>query len=434
MEYLLLFLVAITCITSIFTPWIGVIAYFVLAILSPQSIWPWIFKDLRVSFYIAIATIIGLIIKIVLKEIEFSKLSLPENKALLTLFIIVQISHYLSPYYGTIAPQEIQPDYVLSIFNKIISFFFISILLIDTRDKLKIFTYIVIFSGIYYTYWANAAYLTGDMWLYSDNGRLKGPGSYKDENAFSILFIVSAPFIICQFLKSKHLIIKLSLIIIIPLLWHSVFLSASRGALLALAISNLYLAYQLKSKIIGSLIVATFLTALIYQGGNIYDRFTTTVKASQTTENIEEINPRIKTWIAGIEMAIDNPILGVGVERYQQAGIFYIEGRVQVAHNTFIQFASQTGIFSSLIFLWLIFTPFKSKYNNKSLPKAQLDMQIPIKTSLVGFFICSLFLNLMISEFLYLLILFHILNSQLVNPQEALLTNVEDLPLPKEKK
>ena len=69
---LLLIITLISCLAAIARPWIGVIAYYTLALLSPDGFWPWIFNNSRISLYVAIATILGLTFSILKKEINFS--------------------------------------------------------------------------------------------------------------------------------------------------------------------------------------------------------------------------------------------------------------------------------------------------------------------------------------------------------------------------
>ena len=109
MEYLLLLITLITCITSIMHPWVGVIAYYILGIYSPKSFWPWIFQDSRISMFVAVATILGILIAIIQKKIDFSLLNNKQTKALFLLCLIVNISHFMSPFYGLYVGQTIPP-------------------------------------------------------------------------------------------------------------------------------------------------------------------------------------------------------------------------------------------------------------------------------------------------------------------------------------
>ncbi|MBL4763670.1 MAG: O-antigen ligase family protein [Colwellia sp.] len=427
MEILLIFITLITCIASIVNPWIGVIAYYILGIYSPKSFWPWIFQDSRIAMFVAISTILGLLVAIIQKKIDFNLLNNKQTKMLLLLCIIVNISHFMSPFYGMYVGQTIPPAEALTIFNKTILFYCVSALLINDNRKLMYIIGVLLFTGVIYALWSNKVYFTGEMWKYTDNGRLKGPGLYRDENAFSLLFITSIPLMYFIASSIKNKVLKLSLLACIPLAWHALFLIGSRGALISLLIITLLLAFRSHSKAFGYMVMVGLLFAIVNYGGAIYERSTNTVEAAQMDGREKPLNPRLVTWSAGWEMIKDYPLLGVGIEHYQTAGISYIEGRVQVAHNTLIQFMSQAGVIAGLIYLWFFVNFYKtSKYiKGKSENKFNLNVSNGLFISTIGFFICAIFLNLMITEMLYFLLLINVINLNQVNKELKVLADGE---------
>tara|TARA_R110002167_G_scaffold53_2_gene343 strand:- start:51414 stop:52715 length:1302 start_codon:yes stop_codon:yes gene_type:complete len=421
MEILLIFITLVTCIAAIVNPWIGVIAYYFLGVFSPKSFWPWIFQDSRIAMFVAVSTIFGLLVAVVQKKVDFSLLNNKQTKMLLFLCLIVNISHFMSPFYGIYVGQIIPPAEALTIFNKTILFYCISTLLITDNRKLMYVVGMLIFTGIVYTLWSNKVYFTGEMWQYTDNGRLKGPGLYRDENVFSVLFITSIPlmYFIASAIKNK--ISKYTLLLCVPLAWHALFLIGSRGALISLLIITLVLAFKSYSKAFGYMVMAGLLFAIVNYGGAIYERATSTVEVAQIDDREKPLNPRLVTWSAGWEMIKDYPILGVGIEQYQTAGLKYIEGRVQVAHNTLIQFTTQSGVLAGLIYLWFFVNFYKTNKYIRAKSKNAFNINVcnGLFVSTIGFFICAIFLNLMITEMLYLLLLINVTNLNQVNKELA---------------
>lgn len=415
---LLLIITLISCLAAIARPWIGVIAYYTLALLSPDGFWPWIFNNSRISLYVAIATILGLTFSILKKEINFSNIKNKQTTALILLALVVNTSHFLSPYYGVYVGQIIPPGEALVIFNKLLIFYFISILLIDDNKKLMYLVSVLIVTAIIYTIWSNNIYFSGNLWATSDNGRLKGVGRYLDENVFSVLFVSAIPFIYFYTSILKNKFLKYSVLLMVPLAWHSLFLIGSRGALIALLVTTLVIAFRSHSKIFGSVVLFGLLVAVVNYGGTIYERSTNTVNTAQT-DSEEPLNPRIITWTAGLEMIKDRPLLGVGIEQFQTAGIEYIDGRVLVAHNTFLQFATQAGLLAGFIYLWFFYNFFITfKFINKaSIDPFNLCISNAMFISSIGYFICAIFLNLMITEMLYFLLIINITNLNQVNKE-----------------
>jgi len=412
MELLLILITIITCILAIIKPWVGVIAFYILGIFSPKSFWPWIFQDSRIAMFVAVSTIFGLLFAIIQKKIDFKSLNNKQTKMLLLLCLIVNISHFASPFYGVYVGQTIPPGEALTILNKTILFYCISTLLITDNRKLMYIVGMLIFTGVVYTLWSNKVYFTGEMWLHTDNGRLKGPGLYRDENVFSILFITSIPLMYFIASAIKYKILRYALLLCIPLAWHALFLIGSRGALISLLIITLILAFKSHSKTFGYIVMAGLLFAIVNYGGSIYERSTNTVEVAQIDEREKPLNPRLVTWLAGWEMIKDYPMLGVGIEHYQTAGLKYIEGRVQVAHNTLIQFTTQSGVLAGLIYLWFFVNFYKTNKYIRKKSKNALNISVSdgLFVSTIGFFICAIFLNFMITEMLYFLLLINVTN------------------------
>ena len=121
---------------------------------------------------------------------------------------------------------------MLDLFNKIMIIYFAAVLLIDTRFKL--ICLLTAGGGIflYYALWANKIYFTNEFWRFGDNGRLNGPwGMYYDENYLAMLFVLATPIFYYFSVGTNSRIIRYGLWVCIPLSWHALFLTGSRGAL-----------------------------------------------------------------------------------------------------------------------------------------------------------------------------------------------------------
>jgi len=406
-EAILLVLTFTVVVMALFRPWVGIMAYYLLATLSPPSIWPWVFDDYRISYYIAIATIIGVVFHVIMGKVNFDNIKNKQSLFILVYWGLIRLSDFLTPYAHIPIPLNMYPpEFVLGILDKQIIFYFILVLLIDSKEKIKYLSFMLIATCAYYTYWANDQYLSGELWRYTVNGRLKGPVIYKDENAFAVMFITTIPFV---FSYGNHILNKVQKLAFwswIPLSWHAIFLIGSRGAFLALAVTTFIMARQTKSKFIFLVLVVGLTGAVITQGGTMFSRTSDTIQTAQTNEGEAPINPRIITWTAGFKAMLDHPILGVGAERFQLIGGRYMEPghKVQVIHNTFLQVAAQSGLFAGLIYLWFFYRVYRPINKLTSSNAIIYNTENAIKIALLGFFITAIFLNLLINEFLYLLL------------------------------
>jgi ABC-type multidrug transport system fused ATPase/permease subunit len=300
--------------------------------------------------------------------------------------------------------------------------YFIILGLINRPNILIYFAIVIIITAGYYVYWANDNYLANN-WAMFTQGRLRGPrfSPYADGNALSIVLIIGMPFILfgIQFFKRQW--VKISLLLLIPLLWHALILFASRGALLSAAVVTLYAAMIMKSKVLNKILVLGFIAALITQGGVLMQRTTSTIEKSES-QTEEPLNPRIVSWTVGVHLAMKYPFLGVGPQRFQKASATLFPGESpHVAHNTLLNFSANTGIFAGLLYLSFFYTSWKQyKYvrNNVAFTSVYSYINRSSMTALIGFFVGAIFLDLIIFEPFYFILVLISSNFVLVKQEQ----------------
>lgn len=411
MTAVLLLVIFITTLATLLVPWIGAAAYYVLAIMQPQYVWPWIFESIRISLIITLVCAASFVIALVMGKVNIKILLHRQNILMLVIWIMVNASYHFSDFrFSAPVLYDLKAAFVLEYLNKAMAFYFIGALLIDTIEKLIWLVYAVCAVVVFYVYWSNNVYLSGMMWRFGEFGRLGGPsGLYADENAFALLFVVGLPMLYYIGLSAKNWIIRYAIWAIIPMLWHSIFLTGSRGAMLALGITSLYIAWKSYNKKLSIGLTAGLALALIYQGGVLVNRVEYT-KEMADEPTVETLDPRLISWKVGGEMMLDHPFLGVGAGAFTRAFPYYSETKVFVAHNTFIQFAADSGILAGLIYLYLFWLPWRRPWTLSDTVKESPYAVAPylgdmIRASSLGFFICSMFLNLMLFETLYVILL-----------------------------
>ncbi|MCP5004871.1 MAG: hypothetical protein GY941_13150 [Planctomycetes bacterium] len=416
MTTILLYLITVgTFVGSIFQAWIGAIAYYVLAILSPQSIWYWVFGDIRVSFYIAVSAVLGFIVAVILKNVDFSILRNIQNLYLLIFWIMIHLSLVFSPFAHS---NEFESNYRMELIDKMFLMYFVAILLIDTKRKFHYFIIIMLVSVVYYAYWGNNQYFSGQMW----GPRLMGPiykGNYKDENAFAMFFVLGIPFLYFMGCYYQNRYLKYLLWGTIPWAWHAIFLTASRGGLIGIGVVTLFIGYRSKSKIVGIGIIVGLVVALSLQGGYMMERGKT------ITGKEAEPNPRLESWKTGVNMMKAHPLLGVGLNKFVPAYLFHSkpDASVHVAHSSVIQVGAECGVLAALMFLLLNVNLFYQFWKHRGIKSETVDPLLlysndAIAASLLGFFTCSVFLDLAWYENFYYLLVLSIVRLNLLKMEE----------------
>ncbi len=430
-----------SCIISLVAPWIGVLAYYGLSVGQMSSMFPQDFGEARISLYLSLAILAGLGVATATQQVDWRRLLHLPNILLMILVVMANLSFHNSPFDGffEFKISELRPEEMISTFNKMVLIYFASALLIDTRFKLTIL--LVSFAGVllYYAAWANKVYLTQEFWLFGINGRLGGPlnSSYFDENYLGMMYVFATPVFYYFSMATKSRIIRYGLWVSILASWHALFLTGSRGALFSLSIVCIFIFFRSYSKRASVILIVALAAAIVDQSGGLIERITNTVSYEEveqerafienTDDNISEviIDPRILSWRAGVKMIKDYPVFGVGIGNFVRAYSSYQDGEPYVAHNTFLEFAATTGVASGLIYLYFLLLRLNAarkkadpnKTYTNGLPRDYLDDLI---TGLfIGFFCVSLFLDLMIYEVLYFVLLVGYCKYSVDKPRKA---------------
>lgn len=427
---ILYLLLVATVLRSIKYQETAVYAYYLMSVMAPQFIWFWVFDGIP-AFTIAAGTAISVfLIQFATQKIDFTVYKYKQNILLIIFWLMFNLSDYFSPIgsFRTATSSEL----VLHIFNIIILMYFISLPLIKNEKAIKVLA--LLFAGliIYYVYWSNDQYFSWNMRQFNW-GRLMGPirSPYQDENKFAMIFVTGMPFLLFGIFHFRSWVLKGLFGGSLLLLWHSIILTGSRGALVAVAVATLASYLLIKSRVFGMMIVVGLVAAVIYQGGQLLTRTTDTIESAKV-ESEQAIDPRISSWQVGVDLIKKYPVLGVGVQRFQEATRIYFPNRIPyVAHNTFLNFAVNSGILTGLIFLsfyWLQFKRFKKIRALDDNPASTLSyINNSIMVSMTGFYVGSMFLDLIIYEPFYFLLLLGLLSEHIYLGKKSTYTAAEKL-------
>jgi len=414
--------VIIASLLAIVLPWLGVMAYYLFSVMQMQYLWPHDFGEGRVSLILTGATLIGLAGASALKLVDWRVLLTPYAFLMALLLVWVNLSMEHSGFISYVDPTHVlSRDEFLETFNKTVVFFFVACLLINTRTKLECCIYLLAFMTLFYTAWANKVYLTGEFWRFGDNGRLSGPlrSVYVDENTLAILFVIATPVLYYIGIARSNFFIRYGIWLTIPLTWHALFLTGSRGGMLALATVCVYIFFRSFHKLASIGIVVGLVLAIVFQGGQLLTRVDTTIDANEQLQlqelegTDEKLDPRLISWGVALEIMQKYPMFGVGVENFFNAFPEFSNTNPHVVHNTFLQFAANCGVLAGLIYLWFFFIRVptlrrsaKIKGRDDFPRRFSRDYLDDLLNSLyLGFFVVAVFLDLMIYEILYFLIM-----------------------------
>lgn len=216
--------------------------------------------------------------------------------------------------------------------------------------------------------------------------RLKTVGILGNSNDIAAILVLALPF--CWFLfgklKPKSITYLVSALICSPIFWL-IWSTQSRGALLALAACiGAFFFTKLKTKksmfLVGCLVLSVAIGSF-----SLLNRGQADLEGSS--------NNRIIYWKAGLNMAVRNPLFGVGfwgyntnLPSYAVGGKLGSEGGHMTTHSSWIQVLSENGFIGFALYfgLW-VFALKRSWHDRKDSPEYFVG--------LVGYGVASSFLS-----------------------------------------
>jgi probable O-glycosylation ligase (exosortase A-associated) len=325
---------------SIVDPFWGVMLYYGLAVLRPQSIWEWSLPSgVRWSFMAAMVAVVTLVLNFSsLKHRVIQRRFIP----MILLFGLFLLGSYLFALDRRIA------GIVGWEYAKIIIMLVVASYVIRERWHIKYLGWMIFLCLTYLVYEVNS--------LYMFNHRLdiyhNGYGGL-DNNGAALMLAMAVPFCYCFFLAERRWWRWGFFICIIPVM-HAVMLTYSRGAMLSTLIAVVGMVIMTARKnLVQTVVVSLVLGALVLSlaGPDVRKRFFSISKG----ERDASARSRLDSWKAGWAIAKDYPMFGAGIRNANLLTKQYgadLYGRT--IHNVYIQIAADSGIPAGLFYLSLV--------------------------------------------------------------------------------
>lgn len=312
-------------------PFLGVLAYVNLALMRPQEVF-WGLAEARLPAVLAAATILAALVHYAFRpSLEF--LRRRQNACVLVIWLFLWLSTHFGDF-GT--PQPKWMDF----YNKMFLMYFVLLSLTTSLARLHWLAWIIVGSIGYLAIWANEMHFLRGLHVVHGPGR---PGStFYDENDFAMILVMAVPFLWHLMRYVRSWFVKLPLIAMLPVVAHAIFVTFSRGGFLGLlAVCGMIVLRERNRKLAGLLVVAGVAFFAVVAGDAYRDR----LGSIQDYEEDSSAMGRLQSWEVGTEMALKNPLFGVGLKRYTHAFPYYSSHyHARVAHNSWVQLAAEAGL------------------------------------------------------------------------------------------
>jgi hypothetical protein len=250
------------------------------------------------------------------------------------------------------------------------------------------------------------------------SGRFEFIESY-DPNETALLFVLCFPFVFWKAVELKDWK-KLLIIGLGALMVMGIIATSSRGGFLGLLAVTIVIIGQYRRvtriSLLPFLIVPSLVFAIIYfYGGAEYKERIATIFNTEKNYNYTESTGRIAVWKQGIDMMIENPVVGVGAYQFETANgrMFKSEsgGKWSAAHNILIQVGAELGFPGLLAYCFIMFivvmklrkvASVKFGSNRKFSPNMMTSYALI--GSWIGFMVSGSFLSVAYSNVFFLLL------------------------------
>lgn len=304
MRDLALFLIFLVLLWAAwFRPWVGVLGLAVLSTMHPQGYASGFMRELPVFLYlfgwVSFCALYGIWRDQAWSRLPWRRLLDWRLYGLLGLWIWFGVtSHY------SVAPWEAWDKYREVL--KILPPFLLTLLLIDTREKLYYLIATIALSLLLVA-------LKGGYWaVFSGfHDRVYGPpgSSYADNNTFAVAVAMAIPLMVLWLRETRDRALRFILLAGVALAYASVVSSWSRGGMLALGAMTLLLVWHSKRKFLAIPLLLVLVAGLFVQ---LPEQWFGRMESVSTYQADESAQGRLNAWQVGIDFAAQHPITGGG--------------------------------------------------------------------------------------------------------------------------
>ncbi len=356
---------------------IALLLYLVCTFIRPQD-WMPAFYGQQLILILSIATALFLIL-----ERSFNKgsgfIKVPQNMLIFGLLFAVLMSHVVHTYL-----QGLINAWSIFIVNVIL--FFIIANTLNTERKFKFTIWFIVFlisllaiQGIYqfnrgYGWAGQALTKSNDV----ESGRINWVSIFHDPNDLALTFVIAVGILLAFiFAKAKWLnrLVGLSLI---SILFYGVYLTNSRGGMLALMATVFFYFIKRSKKFLLGAVIGILLVVAIFAFGPSRMALLSTDEASAYR--------RIELWYEGLRMFKSNPLFGIGFH-------MFTGDLPQTAHNSYVLALAELGFVGLFFFIGLIYVSFKQLSLIQKNDERLKNYAYGLQAGLIGFCVAAFFLS-----------------------------------------
>jgi probable O-glycosylation ligase (exosortase A-associated) len=365
---------------AVWRPFFGLLVFSWLAYMRAPDM-TWVVKDYHPSLWIAIATIVGVLI-----HKEERLLVLEKRTVLLGMFFAaVGVSAVVAPDMKLSVERGQLADLA-----KIVFIAMLTTGLVRTQDRAR---YLMLTIAGSLGLLAMKTLIQGVL---SGGALMHGPGgAIEDNNDYGLALVMALPLLMFLSRDEESFLTKALLFAMAFSCVGGVLLTRSRGGVLALAVlAVIWLISSRKNPWTFIFMPLAIAAVFVLTPPQLFDR----IRALVSGANDPSAQNRVIAWQKALNMAEANPLFGVGPGNFQANWHSYApawEPGPFVAHNTLLQILAESGVFAVLLYLGTLLVTLLSLHKTKVEGPEPWRKRYAhaIFLSLIGFMAGSFFLS-----------------------------------------
>ena len=367
-------------------PFIGLVNYLLFLYIRPQDYMAGM-QGMPIMLALGGATALLLVLHMAVKERHITITKTPMNMILAWFVAAIALSHMTRLYLPNLiaALKDFVPTVVM---------YFLITNLVVTRSRLKFVIRLIVFLTIILAAQGLVQFYTGTGFGGQEayEGRIQAVGIFSDPNDLALALVIVLPYVFLKLVGRARGWEKILAAISMALLVYALYLTASRGGLLAFAVLMMLLFSRKYGKVPGMLAGGLILAVVLVLGPRM---------ASISTDEASAYG-RIQAWGLGLDLFEQFPLFGVGSGQYT-------EYHFRTAHNSFVLCAAELGMFGLVPWVMMIYLTIRNNHfisKHMGAGKGE-DIAIYVDTiryALIAFVLAAYFLSRTYSELLFILI------------------------------
>ncbi len=370
-------------------------------------VWSWVsyFNPHRLSF--GFMTDMPLLVVIggftIFSWIISSEPKLPPNHPILWSIILLLIWTLVTTAFSQNLNLSLDK---LNTFYKIILFTVLTVIMINKRYRIEHLMLIICVSLGFFA-------LKGAFGTIVSAGKysFEGPPAtfLQDRNDLALAFVMMLPMLRYFQVHSKVVLIKLAAIAGFPITIIAILGTQSRGGVLALAATGLWLVWKSRRRAITLLTVAAISLLAV---GFVPANWTERIKGIQTAANQDtSAEGRLQMWRFALDLTADHPVVGGGFKTFGNrsfSSTYLPEGiPLRASHSMYFEALGEHGYVGLFLLLMVFATSFLTAIQTAGLCKNQpdlkwaADMNTAFQASILGFIVGGAFLELIVFDLSY---------------------------------